>query len=130
MYPQDTQDTIANQQRQSSVELMPTKQSEEHSQQASENGEHSQQASENGEQASPKTSTPYFKSLALFNGRKTDESVLKLVLRPFPLLLHPAILWGMLTQGALIGWTVMIGVVLGIIVSPSNLSFKLSFGIC
>ncbi|KAI5850010.1 major facilitator superfamily domain-containing protein [Tricharina praecox] len=124
MYPQDTQDTIANQQRQSSVELMPTKQSEEHSQQASENGEHSQQASENGEQASPKTSTPYFKSLALFNGRKTDESVLKLVLRPFPLLLHPAILWGMLTQGALIGWTVMIGVVLGIIFMGPPLWFS------
>ncbi|KAF8245332.1 MFS general substrate transporter [Wilcoxina mikolae CBS 423.85] len=59
--------------------------------------------------------TPYIQRLALFNGRKTDESMLKLILRPFPLLFHPAILWGMLTQGTLIGWTVVIGVVLGIV---------------
>ncbi|KAF8539640.1 MFS general substrate transporter [Trichophaea hybrida] len=59
--------------------------------------------------------TPYIQRLALFNGRKTDESMLKLILRPFPLLFHPAVLWGMLTQGTLIGWTVVIGVVLGIV---------------
>lgn len=56
------------------------------------------------------------KPLPLFNGRKTDESMIKLLARPFPLLVHPAIFWGMLTQGALIGWTVMIGVVLGVVV--------------
>ena len=59
---------------------------------------------------------PFYADLALFNGRKTDESMIKLLARPFPLLLHPAIFWGMLTQGALIGWTVMIGVVLGVVV--------------
>ena len=52
--------------------------------------------------------------LALFNGRKTDENPIELLLRPFALLIHPAIIWGMITQGAMIGWTVMIGVVLGI----------------
>ncbi|KAA8905562.1 MFS transporter-like protein [Sphaerosporella brunnea] len=70
--------------------------------------------------AETKTSerTTFLQSLLPFNGRKTDESFLKLALRPFPLLLHPAILWGMLTQGTLIGWTVMIGVVLGVVFQP------------
>ncbi|KAG8525497.1 uncharacterized protein KY384_009141 [Bacidia gigantensis] len=58
----------------------------------------------------PKSS--YIRTLLPFNGRKTNESFFKLLLRPFPLFLHPAILWATLTQGALIGWTVLIGVVL------------------
>ena len=60
----------------------------------------------------PKVS--FARSLLPFNGRKTNESFLKLVLRPLPLFLHPAILWACLIQGALIGWTVMIGVVLAV----------------
>ncbi|KAK0717902.1 major facilitator superfamily domain-containing protein [Lasiosphaeria miniovina] len=51
-------------------------------------------------------------SLALFNGRKTDESFWKLLLRPFPLFLQPAFFWACLIQGLLIGWTVFIGVML------------------
>ena len=51
----------------------------------------------------------FARSLLPFNGRKTDENFFKLLLRPFPLFLHPAILWGCLIQGTLIGWTVMIG---------------------
>lgn len=47
-----------------------------------------------------------------FNGRKTDERYLHLLLRPFALFFHPGILWACLIQGTLIGWTVMIGVVL------------------
>lgn len=35
----------------------------------------------------------FAKSLRLFNGRKTDESFFKLLLRPFPLFFHPAIFW-------------------------------------
>lgn len=35
----------------------------------------------------------FVKSLRLFNGRKTDENFFKLLLRPFPLFLHPGILW-------------------------------------
>ena len=62
----------------------------------------------------PKKST-FVQSLLPFNGRKTNESFLKLILRPFPLFLHPAILWACLIQGTLIGWTVMIGVVLAAI---------------
>ena len=65
------------------------------------------------------TSTPpkvsFAQSLQPFNGRKTDENFFKLLLRPFPLFFHPAIFWGCLIQGALIGWTVMIGVVLAAI---------------
>lgn len=60
--------------------------------------------------ASPKR--PYMPSYSLFNGRKTDESFIKLLLRPLPLFLNPGILWACLIQGVLIGWTVFIGAVL------------------
>ncbi|KAM5449406.1 hypothetical protein MaudCBS49596_004887 [Microsporum audouinii] len=59
----------------------------------------------------PKKAT-FVESLALFNGRKTDESFWKLLLRPFPLFFHPSIAWACLIQGVIIGWTVFIGVVL------------------
>lgn len=55
------------------------------------------------------------RSLAIFTGRKTDEPFVKLLLRPFPLFFHPSILWAMLIQGAIIGWTVFIGIVLAAI---------------
>ncbi|KAG9242382.1 MFS transporter-like protein [Calycina marina] len=54
-------------------------------------------------------------SLRIFNGRKSNESYWKLLLRPFSLFAHPAILWACLIQGTMIGWTVFIGVVLGAI---------------
>ena len=59
--------------------------------------------------------TPSLRSLPPFNGRKTNDSFLKLLIRPFPLYLHPAIFWATLIQGTMIGWTVMIGVVLAAI---------------
>ncbi|KLJ10852.1 hypothetical protein EMPG_13795 [Blastomyces silverae] len=65
----------------------------------------------------------YWQSLKPFNGRKTDESYWKLLLRPLPLFLHPGILWACLTQGILIGWTVFIGVVLAAIFSFPPLWF-------
>lgn len=66
------------------------------------------------QEANPAKAT-FAQSLLPFNGRKTDESFLKLVVRPLPLFLHPAVLWACLIQGTLIGWTVMIGVVLAAI---------------
>ncbi|PYH94445.1 MFS transporter [Aspergillus ellipticus CBS 707.79] len=57
----------------------------------------------------------YLETLKPFNGRKTNESFFKLLLRPFPLFFHPAILWACLIQGVIIGWTVFIGVVLAAI---------------
>jgi hypothetical protein len=68
--------------------------------------------------APPRKAT-WKESLMPFNGRKTDEKYLHLLLRPFSLFLHPGILWACLIQGTLIGWTVMIGVVLaGIMLGP------------
>ncbi|KAH8603088.1 MFS general substrate transporter [Bisporella sp. PMI_857] len=55
----------------------------------------------------------FAQSLSPFNGRKSNDSYWKLLLRPFPLFAHPAILWACLVQGTMIGWTVFIGVVLG-----------------
>lgn len=57
----------------------------------------------------------FAKTLLPFSGRMSDESIFKLILRPLPLFFHPAVLWACLIQGALIGWTVMIGVVLAAI---------------
>ena len=73
-----------------------------------------------GYQRSPDSDKATFKqTLSPFNGRKTDDDFWRLALRPFPLFLNPAIVWGCLIQGCLIGWTVMIGVVLAaILISP------------
>jgi hypothetical protein len=57
----------------------------------------------------------FTQSLALFNGRKTDESFFKLMFRPLPLFAQPAFLWAALIQGTMIGWTVFIGVILAAI---------------
>ncbi|KAI8629271.1 major facilitator superfamily transporter [Xylariaceae sp. FL1651] len=57
----------------------------------------------------------FAQSLALFDGRKTDESFYKLLFRPVPLFTQPAFLWAALIQGTMIGWTVFIGVILAAI---------------
>ena len=57
----------------------------------------------------------YARSLLPFSRRFTHENPFKLVLRPFPLFFHPAIFWACLIQGAMIGWTVLMGVVLAAI---------------
>lgn len=54
----------------------------------------------------------YGRSLLPFSRRFSSENPFKLILRPFPLFFHPAILWACLIQGAMIGWTVLMGVVL------------------
>ncbi|KAK1831914.1 major facilitator superfamily domain-containing protein [Podospora conica] len=71
---------------------------------------------QNGATGTKTTAIPpeatFSQKLALFNGRKTDESFWKLLLRPLPLFIQPAFLWACLIQGLLIGWTVFIGVLL------------------
>ncbi|KIX97877.1 uncharacterized protein Z520_06655 [Fonsecaea multimorphosa CBS 102226] len=74
------------------------------------------------ETSSPRYS--YWQRLIPFNGRKTDESFFKLLLRPFPLFLHPAVLWACLIQGVIIGWTVMVGVILSLIFLGPPLFFN------
>ena len=63
-------------------------------------------------------------NLSPFNGRHTPTPFLKLLLRPFPLFLHPGILWASLIQGTLIGWTVLIGIVLAAIMLGPPLFFN------
>ncbi|KAL9024865.1 MAG: hypothetical protein Q9196_006204 [Gyalolechia fulgens] len=74
---------------------------------------------ENHDDEGPYGTTPpkttFARSLLPFNGRKSNASFFRLLLRPFPLFFHPAVLWACLIQGTLIGWTVMIGVVLAAI---------------
>ncbi|KAK0363076.1 hypothetical protein LTR91_025494 [Friedmanniomyces endolithicus] len=73
------------------------------------------------------TATPALLSranLLPFNGRHTPTPFLKLLLRPFPLFLHPGILWACLIQGTLIGWTVLIGIVLAAIMLGPPLFFN------
>lgn len=64
------------------------------------------------------------RTLSPFNGRKAQTSFFKLLLRPFPLFLHPSIFWAMLIQGTLIGWTVLIGIVLAAIMIGPPLWFN------
>jgi MFS family permease len=72
--------------------------------------------------SSPRKAT-LLESIMPFNGRKTDERYLHLLLRPFSLFLHPGILWACLIQGTLIGFTVLIGVVLAAIMLGPPLWF-------
>jgi hypothetical protein len=79
------------------------------------NGNGNSNGNGNGRAAYAGANTPkktWVQELAVFTGRKTDESFWKLALRPFPLFLQPAFLWACLIQGTLIGWTVFIGVIM------------------
>ncbi|KAH6872381.1 major facilitator superfamily domain-containing protein [Alternaria rosae] len=71
----------------------------------------------------PPRKATLLESMKPFNGRKTDERYLHLLLRPFSLFLHPGILWACLIQGTLIGFTVLIGVVLAAIMLGPPLWF-------
>lgn len=71
----------------------------------------------------PPPKATFLQSLAPFNGRKTDEKYLHLLLRPFPLFFHPGMLWACLIQGTLIGFTVLIGIVLAAIMLGPPLWF-------
>lgn len=73
----------------------------------------STQQGQNGAAAEIPKQKTFTESLALFDGRKTDESFWKLLFRPFVLLIaQPAFLWASLIQGkcrgfkalALFGW--------------------------
>jgi MFS family permease len=71
---------------------------------------------------SPRKAT-LLENIKPFNGRKTDERYLHLLLRPFSLFLHPGILWACLIQGTLIGFTVLIGITLAAIMLGPPLWF-------
>jgi hypothetical protein len=58
---------------------------------------------------------PFFRQLRLFTGRKTSENPIKVLLRPFPLMFHPGVLWGCLTQGTLIVFIVAVSAIIGLI---------------
>jgi hypothetical protein len=55
---------------------------------------------------------PFWPQLRLFTGQKSEDSLFKILLRPFPLFLHPAVAWGSLTQGTLIAFLVAISTVI------------------
>ncbi|KAI9853921.1 MAG: hypothetical protein M1824_000796 [Vezdaea acicularis] len=78
---------------------------------------------EKGRLALPQKAS-FAQSLKIFNGRKSNEPFFKLLVRPFPLFAHPAVLWGCLIQGCLIGWTVLTGVVLAIVFLSPPLFFN------
>lgn len=59
-------------------------------------------------ESTPKQS--YLQTLKPFSGRYTKDNFFKVLVRPLPLFFHPAIFWGCLIQGSMIGWTVFIGV--------------------
>ncbi|KAF2033833.1 MFS transporter-like protein [Setomelanomma holmii] len=77
----------------------------------------------NAAAASQPRKATFWERIQPFNGRKTDEKYLHLLLRPFSLFLHPGILWACLIQGTLIGFTVLIGIVLAAIMLGPPLWF-------
>lgn len=83
-----------------------------------------QQSHQIQSQVIPTRPYSYWRSLLPFNGRKSNESFIKLFFRPFPLFFQPGILWATLTQGTLIGWTVFIGIVLAAILLGPPLFFS------
>jgi hypothetical protein len=62
---------------------------------------------------------PFFPQLRLFIGRINNESFWKILLRPFPLMLHPGVLWGCITQGTLIVFLVSVGAVIALLFGGS-----------
>ncbi|OAA77995.1 MFS transporter [Akanthomyces lecanii RCEF 1005] len=61
----------------------------------------------------------FVESMSLFDGRKTDDPYLTLLLRPFPLLINPAFGWACLIQGTMIAWTIFMGaLVASIFIGP------------
>ncbi|KAL1304686.1 hypothetical protein AAFC00_003640 [Neodothiora populina] len=76
--------------------------------------------------ATKRERTPYLQTLRLFpRTRFTKTPYHLLLLRPLPLLIsHPTILYASVTQGLLIGWTVLIGIILAAIMLLPPLSFN------
>ncbi|KAF3906503.1 hypothetical protein ABW20_dc0106905 [Dactylellina cionopaga] len=87
-------------------------------------------SSSDGENSSPsvppKQKKTYWQTLKPFDGRKTDDSIWLLALRPLPLFFQPAIAWGALIMGTLIGWTVLIGVVLALLFALPPFGFTVA----
>lgn len=75
-------------------------------------------------QPEPHVKKTLLQRIAPFDGRKTHDSYWKLLLRPFPLFFHPAILWACLIQGVIIGWTVFLGIVIAAIMLGPPLWFN------
>ncbi|KAF3152821.1 hypothetical protein TWF569_002646 [Orbilia oligospora] len=87
---------------------------------SSSDGENSQPPKE------PIQKKTYWQTLMPFDGRKTDDSLWLLALRPLPLFFQPAIAWGSLIMGTLIGWTVLIGVVLALLFALPPFQFTVA----
>ncbi|KAK6340722.1 hypothetical protein TWF696_009046 [Orbilia brochopaga] len=87
-------------------------------------------SSSDGEALTPATppakKKSFLQTLSPFDGRKTDDSLWLLALRPLPLFLQPAIAWGSLIMGAIIGWTVLIGVVLALLFALPPFGFTVA----
>lgn len=59
----------------------------------------------------------YVKRLAFFSGRYTEESWLSLIVAPFTICIHPAVLWSIVTISFATAWQVVISFVLSQIFS-------------
>lgn len=87
--------------------------------------EHGSQVAPDGQQAAAAPAPKTFRQhLAIYNGRFSQQSSVKLILAPFVCLANPATIWGCLTQGISSGWWVATSFVLAQIfgVPPYNLS--------
>lgn len=58
------------------------------------------------------TKRTFIQELSLYNGRFSDESVIRCLLAPFVLFIYPATLWSFLFQGTFITWGIGVSLIL------------------
>src|SRR5271163_2647114 len=63
-------------------------------------------STETGSFRPPPPKKTFFQRMAVFNGRFSDESLIKLVFTPFVVCLNPVILWAIVVQGTGVMWYV------------------------
>ncbi|KAI5852016.1 major facilitator superfamily domain-containing protein [Tricharina praecox] len=67
---------------------------------------------EAGSAAVEETKRTYLQELGVYNGRFSDESIIRCLLAPFVLFIYPATLWSFLFQGTFITWGIGVSLIL------------------
>ena len=66
----------------------------------------------------------FLQELSLYNGRFSEESMIRCLLAPFVLFIYPATLWGFLLQGTFISWGIAVSLVLAQLFTAPPYSFN------
>ena len=76
-----------------------------------------------GESYASEPTQPFTSQLRLWRGRVTERSFIKALVRPFPLMIFPSVLFSTIVNGAMITWVVISGIISGqvLLYPPYNL---------